>query len=234
MCEVGELNHSHPTWVCQYWKTSITITVVCILIFIYLAFFWSFLLVLLIHGIQFIYIYFTHEPFILKTAGGGIFCHQLHKVRSVADSNAFVNHYVVTFSSRQRAISWRTDVFLSLTTLLSGPLFSGMPSLHPVLRVHLFWCVFVPPIPTYQSSLRAPSLRGPFVALRSARFASSSFLLSSRFFLDSSALLRPGWQRKKNWLNMEDESGKTSKVDVNVTPFVHSTFCWLDFWIRIN
>lgn len=43
----------------------------------------------------------------------------------------------------------------------------------------------------HQSSLRAPSLSGPLAALRSARFASSSFLLSSRFFLDSSALLRP-------------------------------------------
>lgn len=43
----------------------------------------------------------------------------------------------------------------------------------------------------HQSSLRAPSLRGPLAAFRSARFASSSFLLSSRFFLDSSALLRP-------------------------------------------
>uniref|UniRef100_A0A3Q2X0W9 HRAS-like suppressor 3 n=1 Tax=Haplochromis burtoni TaxID=8153 RepID=A0A3Q2X0W9_HAPBU len=32
---------------------------------------------------------------------------------------------------------------------------------------------------------------GPLAAFRSARFASSSFLLSSRFFLDSSALLRP-------------------------------------------
>lgn len=45
-----------------------------------------------------------------------------------------------------------------------------------------------------QSSFRAPNLRGPLAALRSARLASSSFLLSSRFFLDSSALLRPGRQ----------------------------------------
>ena len=42
-----------------------------------------------------------------------------------------------------------------------------------------------------QSSLRAPSLRGPLAAFLSARLASSSFFLSSRLFLDSSALLRP-------------------------------------------
>lgn len=48
-----------------------------------------------------------------------------------------------------------------------------------------------------QSSLRAPSLRGPLAALRSARFASSSFLLSSRFFLDSSVLLRPEWKHRQ-------------------------------------
>ena len=48
-----------------------------------------------------------------------------------------------------------------------------------------------------QSSLRAPSLRGPLAALRSARFASSSFLLSSRFFLDNSALLRPEWKHRQ-------------------------------------
>lgn len=163
------------------------------MIFISLAFFfWSFLLVLLIHGIQFIYIYFTHETHILKTAGG-IFCHQLLKVRSVTDSNAVSKSLrCYFFQSSESNQLMDGNVFLSLITLLSGPLFSGMPSLHPVLRVNLFCCVFVPPIRTYQSSLRAPSLRGPFAALRSARFASSSFLLSSRFFLDSSALLRPG------------------------------------------
>lgn len=58
--------------------------------------------------------------------------------------------------------------------------------------------------PPPQSSLRAPSFRGPLAALRSARLASSSFLLSSRFFLDSSALLRPAGQwRRAQQLNVQ-------------------------------
>lgn len=77
----------------------------------------------------------------------------------------------------------------------------GMSSLHPLLWVQSLRPMFLPLHPkpqiflciSRQSSLRAPSLRGPLAALRSARLASSSFLLSSRFFFDSSALLRPGW-----------------------------------------
>lgn len=86
-----------------------------------------------------------------------------------------------------------------LLTVLSGPFVSGISSLHLLLWVLSLWSMFVSrqthqilSSHPFQSSLRAPSLRGPLTALRSARLASSSFLLSSRFFLESSALLRPG------------------------------------------
>lgn len=52
-----------------------------------------------------------------------------------------------------------------------------------------------------QSSLRAPSFRGPLAAFRSARLASSSFLLSSRFFFDSSTLLRSGRRKADVYTN---------------------------------
>lgn len=69
-------------------------------------------------------------------------------------------------------------------------------------RLHLLHCPQIFLSIYDQSSLRAPSLRGPLAAFRSARLASSSFLLSSRFFLFSSALLRPGRWRQRGTLHL--------------------------------
>jgi len=101
---------------------------------------------------------------------------------------------VLLCSSTQPSLI-KFTVFLTVVTSFWSFTF-GMQTLHPIPCSGRYG-----PWPSLfhlnQSSLRAPSFRGPLAALRSARFASSSFLLSSRFFLDSSALLRPVRQNKE-------------------------------------
>lgn len=181
----------------------------------------SFLHVILRPNAPFIYIYFTTEALRLKKKKKqrGTFCaisckrfcsvrlcesliDFLFSVSPASHNNAFVKHWIVTLSpisQEQRAIYWSHQ--LSLVTLLRWNAKLPSTALGPVTLVRVPPSPF-PPLdrslhPPRQSSLRTPSFRGPLVALRSARFASSSFLLSSRFFLDSSALLRPGWQWRR-------------------------------------
>lgn len=68
----------------------------------------------------------------------------------------------------------------------------------------------------FQSSLRAPSLRGPLAAFLSARLASNSFLLSSRFFLANSALLRPKIEYRQQF-TFSCTKGFSVNIDIKVS-----------------
>lgn len=112
-------------------------------------------------------------------------------------SNAFMKHWIVNLTDPESITCQPAAVshFLLLdqqVSLVTPYTFICCSEFSHFAVGSSFRYSFASPPP--QSSLRTPSFRGPLAALRSARLASSSFLLSSRFFLDSSALLRPGEQ----------------------------------------
>ena len=130
-----------------------------------------------------------HFILLYSTSLDGRDCTQLHSIHHLPPLHALLFFHC----------SWNVELSIHLHYLHS------CGSQCPVIALNVLSSLphFFQTSWSGQSSFRAPNLRGPLAALRSARLASSSFLLSSRFFLESSALLRPAWKTRRNaesWL----------------------------------